>query len=100
MVDMAAFNRKLDADLDAGRKAFEGKYASELTELMGLSREEIEAVSPDSTDLLVYDQLITVVKRASQHNLSQAQLVANIKQLGKAAVSIAKKSGRLAGLLA
>jgi hypothetical protein len=38
------------------------------------------------------------VRLASKHNLSQAQLVSNIKALGKVAVSIAKKSKALVGI--
>jgi len=98
-VDMKAFKKDLKDDLKAGREAFEGEFADELDELMGLSREEIDAITPDATDLQEYDRLIAVVKQASRHNLSQAQLVDNIKALGEVAVSIAKKSGKLAALL-
>jgi len=100
MPDIAAFKRDLKKDLKAGREAFEGEFSGELDELMGLSREEIDAITPDTTDLQEYDRLIAVVKQASRHNLSQAQLAANIKALGDVAVTIAKKSGRLAALLA
>lgn len=100
MVDLAAFKKNLKKDLMDGRKAFEGQYAAEINELMGLSRAEIDAITPDATDLQVYDRLIAVVKRASQHNLSQAQLADNIKALGDVAVTIAKKSARLAALFA
>lgn len=99
MVDMAAFKRDLKKDLEAGREAFEGKYANELNALMGLSREEIDAITPDATDLQEYNRLISVVKQASKHNLSQAQLAANIKALGEVAVSIAKKTTGLAALV-
>jgi hypothetical protein len=99
MVDMAAFKRDLENDLRAGRAAFEGKYASQIKELMGLSREEIDAIAPDNSDLLMYDQLIAVVKQASKHNISQAALANNIKALGDVAVSIARKSAQLAALV-
>lgn len=99
MVDLAAFKKDLRNDLDAGREAFEGEYAQELGELIGLSREEIDAITPDGVDLLVYDQLMAVVRQASRHNVSQAQLAANIRSLGEVAVSIAKKSAGLAQLL-
>lgn len=99
MVDLTAFKKNLKKDLEAGRKAFEGKYASEINDLMGLSREEIDAITPGMDDLQAYDQLITVVKLASRHNLSQAQLADNIKALGDVAVAIAKKTKKLAALL-
>jgi hypothetical protein len=100
MVDIRAFRKDLKNDLKAGREAFEGEFADELNELMGLSREEIDAITPDATDLQEYDRLIAVVKQASRHNLSQAQLADNIRALGDVAVRIAKKSGKLATLLA
>jgi hypothetical protein len=100
MVDIRAFRKDLKNDLKAGREAFEGEFADELNELMGLSREEIDAITPDATDLQEYDRLIAVVKQASRHNLSQAQLADNIRALGDVAVRIAKKSGKLAALLA
>ncbi len=100
MVDLAAFKKDLKRDLEAGRKAFEGQYGAAINELMGLSRDEIDAITPGGEDLQVYDQLIIVVKQASQHNLSQAQLAENIKALGKVAVAIAKKSAKLAPLFA
>lgn len=98
MADVSAFKKDLKRDLDNGRKAFEGAYANELNELVGLSREEIDAITPDATDLQEYERLISVVKQASKHNLSQAQLVANVKALGEVAVSIAKKTASLASL--
>jgi hypothetical protein len=100
MVDLAAFKNDLEKDLEAGRAAFEGKYSTEIDELMGLSRVEIDAITPGSADLQVYDQLMAVVKQASRHNLSQAQLTDNIKALGEIAVAIAKKSASLAALVA
>jgi predicted XRE-type DNA-binding protein len=100
MVDMTQFKKDLKKDLEAGRKAFEGQYSAEINELMGLSRSEIDAIMPGAEDLQKYDQLITVVKQASQHNISQAQLAENIRALGGIAVSIAKKCGSLAALFA
>lgn len=99
MVDMAAFKSDLSNDLKAGREAFEGKYGAEVNELMGLSRDEIDKITPDGTDLQVYDQLVAVVKQASRHNISQAELTKNIKALGEIAVSIARKSAKLAALV-
>lgn len=100
MADMDAFRRDLRSDLKKGREAFEGKFGEHLNELMGLSTEEIDAITPDATDLQEYDRLIAVVRQASRHNLTQAQLRANIKALGDVAVTIAKKSAKLATLLA
>jgi hypothetical protein len=92
--------RELRAIVRKNRIAFEGDYADEIDELLGLSREEINAITPDGTDLATYDQLIEVVKDASRKNLSQAQLKARVKELGEVAVAIARKVGTLAALLA
>tara|TARA_R110002050_G_scaffold135508_4_gene258214 strand:- start:90 stop:374 length:285 start_codon:yes stop_codon:yes gene_type:complete len=86
----------LFAEADA---AFNGKYKMELNELAGLSKEEIDAVAPGTTDLKMYLILTQVVEQASKNNLSQAQLVEDIKELGELAVKIARKVPRLAALL-
>jgi hypothetical protein len=99
MVDLTAFKRDVKKDLNDGREAFEGRYASEINDLMGLSKEEIDRITPDNSDLAEYDRLISVVKQASRHNLSQAQLASNIRALGETAVSIAKKAKNVAKLL-
>jgi hypothetical protein len=99
MADLAAFKKDLKRDLTNGREAFAGVFADELNELMGLSQDEIDRITPDGQDLEQYARLIAVVKQASRHNLNQAQLVSNIRDLGTVAVSIAKKAGGLAKLL-
>lgn len=86
----------LFAEADA---AFNGKYKEELNELAGLSKEEIDAVAPGTTDLKMYLILTQVVEQASKNNLSQAQLVEDINELGELAVKIARKVPRLAALL-
>ena len=93
-----AFKRDLEETLEKGREAFKGLYKDELNQLAGLSRAEIDAITPDTTDLETYDQLITVVKEASRVNLAQAELKSNIEQLGATAVTIAKKVPSLAAL--
>lgn len=98
--DLEAFEEDLDATLERGREAFKGKYKTQLNELAGLSRTEIDAITPDITDLQKYDELITVVKEASRVNLAQAQLKEQIEKLGVVAVKIAKRVPSLAALFA
>ena len=86
----------LFAEADA---AFNGKYKEELNELTGLSKKEIDAVTPGNTDLQMYSVLTKVVEQASKDNLSQAQLIENINELGDLAVKIAKKVPKFADLL-
>ena len=82
-------------DADAAFDANE-KYKKELEALTGLSKDAIRSVTPDTKD---YDALIKVVQQASKENLSKAQLVDNIKDLGDVAVKIAKKIPKFADLL-
>jgi len=86
----------LFAEADA---AFTGKYQQELNTLKGLSKEEIDALVPKTTDPKIYSDLIKVVEQASKDNLSQAQLIHNVKELGDVAVKIAKKIPQFTSLL-
>ncbi len=97
-MDIEAFRKKLKKRAEENRIAFEGQFRDEINGLLGLSREEIDSITPDTTDLEVYDQLITLVKEASAANISQAELKNRIMELGEVAVSIAKRVSKLAGL--
>ena len=97
--DLEGFEADLDATLANGRKSFTGLYKDELNALSGLSKEEIDAISPGITDLQKYDELITVVKEASRVNLEQAALKKQIIKLGGIAVTIAKRIPTLATIL-
>lgn len=87
---------QLFADADA---AFNGVYKKELDKLTGLSRDEIDSITPGTEDLRVYSVLVKVVENASKENLSQAELIENIKELGDIAVKLAKKIPQFAALL-
>ena len=97
-MDIEAYRKKLKERAKANRLAFEGQYREEIKELLGLSREELDQITPDTTDIETYDQLITVVKEASAANLAQAELKNHILELGEVAVSIAKRVPSLAAL--
>lgn len=97
--DPEEFKRRLKEQLKTSREAFAGKYKDELSLLAGLSRTEIDAITPGITDLQKYDALIAVVKEASRVNLAQAELVVQIKKLGDIAITIAKKIPSLTTLL-
>lgn len=97
--DFDAFEEDLEETIAKGRAAFEGKYKDELNDLAGLSKEEIDKITPDDvTDLQKYDELITVVKEASRQNLKQADLKRQIEKLGDVAITIAKKIPQLAAI--
>ena len=97
--ELEAFRAALRKSLKRNREAFEGFYKDELNDLLGLSRDEINEITPDLTDLEVYDKLISVVKEASRKNIRQAQLKAQIEELGNIAIEVAKKVPSLAALL-
>jgi hypothetical protein len=97
-MDIDAYRKKLQERAKANRRAFEGEYREEINGLLGLSREEIGKITPDTTDLEIYDQLITVVKEASAANISQTELKSRIMELGEVAISIAKHVPKLAAL--
>ncbi|HEA25526.1 MAG TPA: hypothetical protein ENH92_00230 [Ectothiorhodospiraceae bacterium] len=94
------FKRLLEGKVAENRAQFEGQYKAELNELLGLSKDEINEITPDLTDMQIYDQLITVVKEASKANIEQAQLLASIQELGEVAVKIAKKVPSLSAMFA
>lgn len=98
-MDVEEFKRRLREKMAENRQAFEGEYKDQLNDLMGLSRAEVDQITPDTTDLELYDQLITVVKEASRVNLAQAQLKQQIEALGEVAGRIAQKVPSLAALL-
>ena len=98
-MDIYTFRKKLEERAEANRRAFEGKYRQEIEKLLGLSRDEIDRITPDTTDLEIYDKLITVVKEASAANIKQAELKSIILELGEVAVAISKRIPILPGLL-
>jgi hypothetical protein len=79
--------------------AFSGMYATELKQLKGLSKEEINAIVPASNGMQTYQALVEVVEKASKDNLAQAQLISKIKGLGASAIKLAKKIPIWAALL-
>ncbi len=79
-------------------ESFNGKYKEELGQLIGLSKEEINSVTPDTEDARTYSVLLKVVEEASRKNLTQAELVDDIKELGDIVIKIAKKIPKLASL--
>ncbi|MCP4572675.1 MAG: hypothetical protein GY838_10025 [bacterium] len=95
----ALYRRRVRESLRRADVSFKGKYKDEINELMGLSRDEIDAITPDMTDMLVYKHLMTVVEEASRINLAQADLKAQILEIGKIAVEIARKVPSLRGII-
>jgi len=93
------YRRKLKERAKRNREAFMGRYRDELNALLGLSKEDIDKITPDTTDLEIYAQLISIVKEASADNIDQAELKNLIIELGKVGVEIAKRIPALVDLL-
>ena len=93
------YREKLKERARVNREAFKGKYKAQLTALMGLSKEEIDKITPGTTDLETYAQLISIVKEASADNIDQAELKNRIMELGEIGVEIAKRIPALIDLL-
>jgi hypothetical protein len=98
--DVDGFEEDLLNVLKESKKAFMGKYKESLNELAGLSREEIDKITPDITDLQKYDELMVVVKAASAKNTDQAELKRQIEELGDVAIKVAAQVPSLVKLLA
>ena len=93
------FRQRVRAALKRADEAFKGDYKAEIEGLLGLSKGEIDAITPGNADLEAYNQLIAVVKEASRVNLAQAELRERILSLGNVAVEIAGKVPSLGTLL-
>lgn len=92
------FERDLKSALKASRESFMGAYKVEIEALAGLSRTEIDALVPGTSDIETYDKLMTIVKEASRKNIAVAELKGRIETLGKLGIEIAKKVPKLASL--
>ena len=96
---MEEYRQKLEERSRVNREAFKGKYQQELNGLLGLSKVEIDNITPGTTDLETYAQLISIVKEASADNIDQAELKKRIMALGEVGMEIANMVPSLADLL-
>ena len=94
-----SFREEVRASIERANAQFQGEYGAEIKALLGLSREDIAAISPGDADLEAYDKLMAVVKAASRTNASQAALAGQIRDLGALAVTIASRVPTLAAIL-
>ena len=87
---------ELNTLLKRSRKALEGKYRQEISELLGLS--DIEIQMTGGLDRDVHEILISVVMEASHLGIPEDVLKSRIKKHGEGAVRIAKLVPSLARL--
>ena len=95
----AQTRQELDDLFAAEDAVIMGEYGDAVKGLLALSRDDLDAITPDTTDIETYNKLIAVVKEASARNRSQAQLKARIMAMGELAIGIAKKVPQLAAFL-
>ena len=97
--DAEAMRRRMEQAAEEARLALEGRHSDAYKELRGLSPEEIDSITPGTTDQEQYEVLLAVVQEATRQNLEQAELVARIRELGGVALAIARKVPSLAAIL-
>ena len=78
--------------------SFEANSVLALAQLKGLSKDEMEELTPDTNSREVYEELITIVEDATRNNISQAELISKIETLGSTAKRIIGKIPALADL--
>lgn len=92
---------KMFADMekaaDRAEATMNGRFSQIYRELRGLSPEEVDAITPDTTDQKEYERLIELVQQATEQNMEQAELVERVKALGDVAKKIAGRVPSLAG---
>ena len=76
---------------DKADKSFDNIYGNALSQLKGMSPAELAQVTPDTTSKEVYNKLVAVVEEAARKNLSQAEFVDKVKQLGANVKNIVAK---------
>ncbi|WP_321470982.1 hypothetical protein [Halarcobacter sp.] len=97
--DLEGFEDELNESLKEGKETFKGKYEKQLNDLSALAKIEFDSIAPNVDNLEKYNQLIKVVKKASEKNLNQAQLKEQILKLGDIAIKIAEKIPSLAAII-
>ena len=97
--EFAAMLADIDTAAEKAATALDGKFSSIYKELRALCPEEIDSITPDTTDQVEYEKLISLVQEATRKNLSQSELIDRIKAMSSTAQTIASKVTGLAGLI-
>ena len=86
-----AFQRSVRKRFKEIDEELRGRHKKHLDALLGISRAEIDAITPDTTDIDTYNKLIVVVTEATRKNVAIADLRQTIREMGTVATDIAKK---------
>lgn len=98
-IDLDEMFAEMDKAADRAEKALDGRFSDIYKQLRNLSPEDINSITPDTTDQKEYERLITLVQVATERNLNQAQLIERIHDMGDVAISIARKVPGLSTLV-
>jgi diacylglycerol kinase family enzyme len=98
-IDLDDMFAEMDRAADRAERALDGQFSEIYKQLRSLSPDEIDSITPDTTDQKEYERMIALVQEATERNLNQAQLVERIKGLGDVAITIARKVPSLAALV-
>ena len=92
------WREKADRARRAAREAADNETEEELKAVLGKA-DELEGIFKDLklADQETYDQLITVVEKATERNDSIATVVARLKALGEAGKKLAATAGNVSG---
>ena len=86
-----AFQRSVRKRFKEIDEELRGRHKKHLDALLGISRAEIDAITPDTTDMDTYNKLIVVVTEATRKNVAIADLRQTIREMGTVAIDIANK---------
>ena len=86
-----AFQRSVRRRFKEIDEELRGRHKKHLDALLGISRAEIDAITPDTTDMGTYNKLIVVVSEATRKNVAIADLRQTIRDMGTVAGEIARK---------
>jgi len=98
-IDLGRMFAEMDAAADRAERTLDGRFGSIYRELRGLSPEEINDITPDTTDQKEYERLIALVQQATDKNMDQAQLLERIREMGDVAQKIARRVSSLSSLV-
>lgn len=98
-IDLDQMFAEMDAAASRAERTLEGRFGAIYRELRRLSPEEIDEITPGTTDQKEYERLIALVQQATDQNIDQAQLVERIREMGDVAQKIARRVTSLSGLV-
>lgn len=77
---------------DKAEESFDKKFGSEINSITDLSELDLDKATPNLEDRELLKKIQLTVKDATQKNLSQAEVIENIKKIGDKAVDLVKKN--------